>query len=97
MSTRGSLKFCIEVALRLFKQQRYDLLAITCCTHGKYYTVLTPSELSAKTKLSKTGDDRLVLYCSFGELKSILQNVQTNLDLNLTRRASDTPEAGSPL
>jgi hypothetical protein len=65
--------------ISLFTQHRYDKLAITCNPKGKYYTLLTVPELETKSKLAVIGSDRLVLYCTFGELKSILQNEQLNL------------------
>lgn len=79
MSTRGSLTKCITNMIALFQQARYDKLAIICNADAKYYTLLSHTELKTKTQRDKLGNDRLVIYCTFGELKSMVQNEQLKL------------------
>ena len=79
MSSRASLRKCVETMSTLFAQGRYTTMAIIANDPGKYYTLLTPDELETKTARARPGHDRLILHCTKGELESILKSEQQNL------------------
>lgn len=79
MAHRGSLKFCINVICSMWDSGHQGLLSIVCNPRGKYYTVMTDTDLENKYNDQGEQSQRLVLRLTKKELHSIIQTDQLTL------------------
>lgn len=63
------------------RSRKGELGSIVHNPTGRYYTVMTEGELSARTRKEQEGNQRLVIRCTIAELRNILKPDQTEMQL----------------
>jgi hypothetical protein len=79
MAKRGSLKFCIHAICSMWDSGHQGFLSVVCNPRGKYYTVMTDTDLDNKYNDQGEQSQRLVLRLTKKELHSILLTDQLTL------------------
>ena len=79
MTFRGSLRGCILELAHQFDLGNYTILSIICNPRGKYYSVMTDSQLEDKPETEESSHMRLVFRGTQKELRTFCKYEQLQL------------------
>ena len=77
MAARTSLRHCILAAVENFHHNHFPALAIVRHTHGKYYSLLQPSEFTNLPQFQDPSGDYIVFLGTEKELRTFF-SLRTN-------------------